>query len=205
MPAIAFEILKYAEIITLVILILCSILSVTFAIERWWFFRKCRADGDKLLASVRKLAEGGKWDQARANCQKNPAPVAQVVHYGLLHRKRSRLELEELLSSKRLEERLRMERFLMILGTMGNTAPFIGLFGTVLGIIHAFNSLAISGTGGPAVVAKGIAFALFATAGGLAVAIPAVIVYNFFMRKVKSLSVEMEVVSSRLLVMLGAK
>ena len=96
-----------------------------------------------------------------------------------------------------------MERYLVVLGTMGNTAPFVGLFGTVVGIIKAFRDLALAGAGGPAVVAKGIAEALVATAGGLAVAIPAVIVYNFFQRRVKSLSVEMEVVSSRLLVMLG--
>ena len=98
-----------------------------------------------------------------------------------------------------------MERYLVVLGTMGNTAPFIGLFGTVIGIIKAFRDLALAGAGGPAVVAKGIAEALVATAGGLAVAIPAVIVYNYFMRKVKDRSVEMEVVSARLLVLLGAK
>ena len=84
-------------------------------------------------------------------------------------------------------------------------APFIGLFGTVIGIIKAFQELALAGSGGPAVVAKGIAEALVATAAGMAVAIPAVIIYNFYMRKVKNISVEMEVVSSRLLVMLGAK
>ena len=128
-----------------------------------------------------------------------------MVHYGLLHRARPRHELEELLSSKRLEERLKLERFLVVLGTMGNTVPFIGLFGTVMGIIQAFRDLALAGAGGPAVVAKGIAEALVATAGGLAVAIPAVIVYNFFMRKVKSLSVDMEVVSVRFLVMVGSK
>ena len=98
-----------------------------------------------------------------------------------------------------------MERYLGILGTMGNTAPFVGLFGTVVGIIKAFRDLALSGAGGPAVVAKGIAEALVATAAGMAVAIPAVVVYNFFMRKVKVLSVEMEVYSARFLVMLGAK
>ncbi|MFA5139441.1 MAG: MotA/TolQ/ExbB proton channel family protein [Elusimicrobiota bacterium] len=193
----------FKESFTLVILFFCSILSITFTIERWWYFRKARADGDALLAAVRKLLEAGKSKEALATCQSNPAPVAQVVHYGLLHGSRSRLELEELLSSKRLEERLKMEKFLVVLGTMGNTAPFIGLFGTVIGIIKAFQSLAMAGNAGPAVVAKGIAEALVATAGGLAVAIPAVIVYNYFMRRVKNLSVEMEVVSSRLLVMLG--
>lgn len=204
MPEINFlEVFK--ESFTLLILFGCSIVSVAFTIERFWFFRKASAEGDKLLAHVAKLLSDGKADAALAETKKNPAAVAQVVHYGLLHRGRARHELEELLSSKRLEERLKLEKFLVVLGTMGNTVPFIGLFGTVVGIIKAFRDLALAGTGGPAVVAKGIAEALVATAGGLAVAIPAVIVYNFYMRKVKSLSVDMEVVSARFLVMVGAK
>ncbi len=195
----------FKDSITLVILMFCSILSITFTLERWWFFHKATIDGDALLANVRKLMEGGKTDVAIAQCKKSFAPIAQVVHYGLLHRKRSRLELDELLGSKRLEERLRMEHYLVVLGKMGNTAPFIGLFGTVVGIIKAFRDLALAGAGGPAVVAGGISEALVATAAGMAVAIPAVVVYNYFMRKVKNLSVEMEVVSARLMVMLAAK
>jgi len=193
------------ESFTLVILFLCSTISVAVTLERWWFFRKARVDVDQLLAGVRKLIESGKVDQAQAACQKSPAAAARVVSYALANRAHSRVELEELLASKRLEERLRLERFLGVLGTMGNTAPFIGLFGTVIGIIKAFRDLALSGAGGPAVVAKGIAEALVATAAGMVVAIPAVILYNYFMRKVKTVSVEMEICSARFLVMLGAK
>lgn len=195
----------FKESFTLVILLFCSVVSVALALERMVFFKKAVADGDKLLAHVANLLQAGKNDQALSETKKNPAAVSQVVHYGLLHRARPRHELEELLASKRLEERLKLERYLVVLGTMGNTVPFVGLFGTVVGIIKAFRDLALAGTGGPAVVAKGIAEALVATAGGLAVAIPAVIVYNLFMRRVKSLSVDMEVVSARFLVMTGAK
>jgi biopolymer transport protein ExbB/TolQ len=117
----------------------------------------------------------------------------------------SRKDLEELLATKRQEERLGMERNLGVLGTMGNIAPFIGLFGTVVGIIKAFRDLALSGSAGPTVVAKGIAEALVATAGGLAVAIPAVIIYNYFMRKTKVISSELEIFSARLVIMLEAK
>lgn len=195
----------FKESFTLLILFFCSILSVCFALERWLYFRKAQVDGDELLASVRKLLEGGKEKEAQSACLKTASPIANVLHYGLLHRHLSRDELEDLLGTKRMEERLKMERYLGILGTMGNTAPFIGLFGTVIGIIKAFRDLALSGSGGPAVVAKGIAEALVATAGGLAVAIPAVICFNYFMRKVKQHSVEMEVYSTRLLLLLGSK
>lgn len=195
----------FKESFTLVILLFCSVVSVALALERFMFFRKAQADGDKVLQHVANLLQAGKAEQALSETKKNPAAVSQVVHYGLLHRARPRHELEELLASKRLEERLKLEKFLVVLGTMGNTVPFVGLFGTVVGIIKAFRDLALAGSGGPAVVAKGIAEALVATAGGLAVAIPAVIVYNLFMRRVKSLSVDMEVVSARFLVMTGAK
>ena len=195
----------FQESFTLIILLFCSIVSITFMIERWMYFRKAEVKGDEILGHVHKLLEGGKHDQALSYAQKHPAAVSQVIHYGLLHHGRSRRDLEELLQSKRLEERQKLERFLAVLGTLGNIAPFIGLFGTVVGIIKAFRDLALAGGGGPSVVAKGIAEALVATAAGLLVAIPAVVIYNYYMRRVKSISTDMEVASSRLLVMLGAK
>jgi len=96
-----------------------------------------------------------------------------------------------------------LERYLGVLGTLGNSCPFIGLFGTVVGIIKAFHDLAASGSGGPTVVAAGIAEALVATAGGLAVAIPCVMFFNYFSRKVKTMDVEMEAVSKRFLTILA--
>ena len=190
---------------TLAILALCSLLSVTYMIERLLYFRRAKGSSDEILGHVHKLLESGKTEAATAYCQKHPSAVSQVVHYGLLHSGRPRRDLEELMGTKRMEEKLKMERNLAVLGTLGNIAPFIGLFGTVVGIIKAFQDLAAAGGGGPSVVAKGIAEALVATAGGLLVAIPAVIFYNIFMRRVKTLGVEMEVASTRLMVMLGAK
>jgi biopolymer transport protein ExbB len=193
------------ESFTLIILLFCSFLSISFAIERWWYFRSAQASPDDVLGHVRKSLEGGQTDAAAAYCQKHPSAVAAVVAYGLLHAARARHDLEELLLTKLKEERVKLERFLGVLGTLGNISPFIGLFGTVVGIIKAFRDLAASGTGGPAVVAKGIAEALVATAAGLLVAIPASILYNYFMRRLKVITVDMEVASARLLVMLGAK
>ena len=195
----------FKESFTLVIMLFLSILSITFAIERWWYFRSSTARAEDILTAVRKSLEGGKTDAAAAWCQKHPSAVAQVVHYGLLHAGRSRKDLEELMHTKLKEERMKLEKFLGILGTLGNVSPFIGLFGTVVGIIKAFRDLAASGTGGPSVVARGIAEALVATAAGLLVAIPAVIIFNYFNKRLKDQTVEMEVASSRLIVMLGAK
>ena len=196
----------FKDSFTLVILLFCSLLSVTFAFERWFFFRKARQKKiDGFLAHVSGLINDGKIDKAIEFAAKIDSPVSRLFHYALQHRDMPRRDMEELLATKRQEERLSLERNLGVLGTMGNIAPFIGLFGTVIGIIKAFRDLALSGSGGPTVVARGIAEALVATAGGLAVAIPAVIIYNYFMRKTKVISSELEIFSARLIIMLGAK
>lgn len=204
------ENINYLEIFkdsfTLAILLVCSLMSVTFTFERWWYFRKARQKKiDDFLSHVSALLKKGEIDKALDYTAKIDSPVGRLFHYALQHREMGRRDLEELLATKRQEERLAMERNLGVLGTMGNIAPFIGLFGTVVGIIKAFRDLALSGSGGPAVVAKGIAEALVATAGGLAVAIPAVIIYNYFMRKTKVISSELEIFSARLIIMLEAK
>jgi biopolymer transport protein ExbB len=196
----------FKDSFTLAILLFCSLLSMTFAFERWFYFRKARQKKiDGFLAHVSALLKEGKIEDALKYTAKIDSPVGRLFHYALEHREMERRDLEELLATKRQEERLAMERNLGVLGTMGNIAPFIGLFGTVVGIIKAFRDLALSGSGGPAVVAKGIAEALVATAGGLAVAIPAVIIYNYFMRKTKVISSELEIFSARLIIMLEAK
>jgi biopolymer transport protein ExbB/TolQ len=193
------------ESFTLVILLFCSFLSGTFIIERWWYFRKASSKNEDILSAAKKLIEANKFQEAETLCQGNPSVLARLIYYAIVNCNHSRQDLGELLGTKRQEERLKLERFLGILGTLGNIAPFIGLFGTVVGIIKAFRDLALSGSGGPAVVAKGIAEALVSTAAGLMVAIPAVIAYNYFMRRIKYISVQMEIASTRLMVILGSK
>lgn len=196
-----FEILKSS--FTLIILIGCSLISITFTIERWWYIRKCYIDAGKFMEKIQNLVEQNAYNEAVSLCDKNPVPLANVIKVGIVNHKKDREDISELMDSKKMEERLKMEKWLGILGTLGNTAPFIGLFGTVVGIIKAFRDLAASGSGGPAVVAVGIAEALVATAGGLVVAIPSVMVFNYFMRKVKSMTTEIDVAMKRLLVYLS--
>ena len=110
------------------------------------------------------------------------------------------------MASRKVAERLRFERYLMILGTMGNNAPFFGLFGTVLGIIKAFHELGQAGNNaaGATAVMSGISEALVATAMGLLVAIPAVIAYNYFIKKVKEFAANAETVERIILAHLKA-
>ena len=93
--------------------------------------------------------------------------------------------VEEAMGAETARLRLMQDKFLAYLGTLGNNAPFIGLFGTVLGIIKAFHDLSLNATGGASAVMSGISEALVATAVGLFVAIPAVVAYNYFLREVK--------------------
>ena len=96
-----------------------------------------------------------------------------------------------------------MTQMVPFLATTGNTAPFIGLFGTVVGIIRAFHSLSVSGSAGPSVISAGIAEALVTTAAGLVVAVPAVVFYNYYLRRVETVMNEIESVSKKVLVLLG--
>ncbi|OGR97869.1 MAG: hypothetical protein A2902_00955 [Elusimicrobia bacterium RIFCSPLOWO2_01_FULL_64_13] len=193
---------------TLWVLLGCSVLSVTVTIERWWFFRKIRFNPRQfleMLGKIHALVSQNKAEDALVATQSMVGPIADIVRTALTNRNRSKVELDELLTAARMEQRLVLEKYLGILGTLGNTAPFIGLFGTVVGIIRAFHDLAVSGSGGPAVVAAGISEALVATAAGLLVAIPSVVVFNYFMKKVKVMATNMEVSSIRLLVILHGR
>lgn len=196
----------FKESFTLWILTGCSVLSITFGIERWLYFRKAFIDVDGFLAAVHKLVAGGDDKKALALCDKNvKAPVANVVRVAIANRAAARHQVEELMTATRMEQKVEMTKFLGILGTLGNATPFIGLFGTVVGIIKAFKDLALAGQGGPAVVAAGIAEALVATAAGLAVAIPAVVLFNYYMRKVTVLSSAMESAALKISAYLGLK
>ncbi|MFC1522138.1 MotA/TolQ/ExbB proton channel family protein [Elusimicrobiota bacterium] len=198
--------INYLEVLrtsyTLIILIVCSVILMTFTIERWWFFGKIKINVDTFLANMKGLLDQREYKKALEVCEKTNSPVAAIAKVAILNHQRTKNEVNELVNAARLDERLRLEAHLGILGTLGNTAPFIGLFGTVVGIIKAFHDLALSGSGGPTVVAAGIAEALVATAGGIGVAIPAVVFFNYFLNKSKSISIAMETTQMRILVYL---
>jgi len=159
------------------LLIALSVFSVGVMLERLVFFLTNRLSGTEELAQ--RLADGKRGIEAA------------VVREALNATDRGPEAVEEVIAGTMARERLRYDAWLSVLGTLGNNAPFIGLFGTVLGIIRAFHDLAMadpSAKGGASVVMSGISGALVATAVGLAVAIPAVVAYNFFQRWLKRLS-----------------
>src|SRR5579859_6345892 len=102
----------FSRSFTLVVMLVLSVVSVAVALERWWYFRGAQSTAEEILGAVRKFLEGGKTEQAASWCQKHPSAVAQVVGYGLIHVGRSRRDLEELMTTKLKEERLKLERYL---------------------------------------------------------------------------------------------
>jgi biopolymer transport protein ExbB len=167
------------------LLIILSVLSFAVMIERIWFFATHAIDLDSLMGDLRRLLGKGNLSDARARVGGSDSSEMIVVAAGLAEVERGTDAVSEAMVGQKVRERMRLERNLVFLGTLGNNAPFIGLFGTVIGIIKAFHDLAGNQAGGVAVVMAGISEALVATAVGLMVAIPAVVGYNYFNRRVR--------------------
>jgi biopolymer transport protein ExbB len=170
------------------LLLALSVLSLAVMFERAVYFRTRRLRNAEELAS--SLARGD-LERARVLLEGQDALEACVLRAGLQAVPQGADAVEQALLSALTRERPRYERFLSFLGTLGSNAPFIGLFGTVLGIIKAFHDLgavAIRGAAVQQTVMSGVSEALVATAVGLAVAIPAVVGFNVFTRALRNLT-----------------
>lgn len=166
----------------LYLLLFLSVWCVGVILERFWAFRGLGAGIGKDLET--ELA-AGKFTPVLRGLEGDGSPEGRVLRAGLSLKGLDREGLREAFDSARIQVKLELEKNLLILGTLGSNAPFIGLFGTVLGIIRAFDDLALQGTAGPSVVMRGISEALVATALGLLIAIPAVVSYNHFQGRIK--------------------
>jgi biopolymer transport protein ExbB len=167
------------------LLIFLSVLSVAVMVERGIAMSGRLRDFDSVSDKLHKTLASGDLKVARALLGEGRSPEARVALVGLDELPRGTTAAVEAMASTRARERLMLEKHLGILGTLGNNAPFIGLFGTVLGIIKAFADLAKNQGGGAAVVMAGIADALVATAVGLLVALPAVVAFNIFQGRIR--------------------
>jgi biopolymer transport protein ExbB len=163
-----------------------SVLSVAVMVERAFFFSSSgKLDFETLGKELLRYLRAGDVVGARGALAGLRSPESQVASAGIEQLGRGADAVSEAMASTKSRLRLDLERNLGVLGTLGNNAPFIGLFGTVLGIIKAFADLAHNQNGGATAVMSGISAALVATAVGLMVAIPAVIAYNFFQNQVR--------------------
>lgn len=159
-------------------LLFCSLTVLTVVIERTFFWLGLQSRRDrKLLDSILTLAETGQWEAIREQTANSRDHVVRLLIVGILHRKYDMGRAMEAEAETMLQ---RMNRFMEVLNTMITISPLLGIFGTVLGIISSFDMLGTSGIADPKLVTAGIAQALITTATGLAIAIIAVIPYNYF-------------------------
>ena len=168
----------------MVIILGCSVAMLAFAIERLVYFGKRRGSPDAVMSAALVKLRAGDVPAAAKICGDSLHPVGPVAAVVLLNWHLRPEAIEEKLQIALSEQRLLLERNLGVLGTLGNIAPLIGLLGTVWGIMRAFHDMAASGSAGPSVVAAGVAEALFTTAAGLLVAVPAVLLFNHFTRRI---------------------
>lgn len=159
-------------------LLLCSILTVAIGIERAVvLLRAGRADAI-LLEALRGLLASNQAAVAVQRCAVSHGPLARIMQAVLAPGEHDAQRRRRVLERALARETGRLEQYMPVLATIGSVSPFIGLFGTVLGIMRAFRDIGIAGSAGSAIVAAGVAEALVATAAGLMVAVVAVVAYN---------------------------
>ena len=184
------------------ILLIMSILSCTVIAERLIVLRRARLDARRFVAQVVRILQSQSVTNARDYCVRLRQPAAEAAAAILAAPDRASREraLQHTLQAQVRD----LQAYVPLLGTIASSAPFVGLFGTVLGIIRAFADIASNIGGGPEVVAAGIAEALVTTAAGLLVAIPALMAYNYFVRQIERLAEEIDLASFELIELLSS-
>jgi len=182
-------------------LLACSVVMLGVVIERLWSLRGAVSSTGSLTGTLVPLLARGDFAGAREAVRRHRQCPARRVYGELLGQSPTAplADLERVADERQFEEVEGCETYLWILGTIGSSAPFIGLFGTVIGIMRAFHSMAITGTGGFGVVAGGISEALIATALGLAIGIVSLVFYNYLQNRVVRIDGALRIGSARLL------
>lgn len=169
-------------------LLLCSVLAVSVIIERLWALARVQKQSGALAQHVLAAVNEGKLAEAAALCRTSQVGLANVLRAALAAQGKPNEQVERVTARKLGEMNRELRRRIWLLGTIGSLAPFIGLLGTVVGIIRAFENMAAAGSGGFAVVAAGISEALIATAGGLLVGVLSIFAYNAFNVRINGLA-----------------
>ncbi len=174
------------------LIIPCSIAALAIIGERLWSLQKKIVAPPNLLPQVQQWLARKELDEQRLTLLRASAPLGRILAAGLANRRHSREVIREAIEDSGRHLVPELERYLRTLGTIAAISPFLGLLGTVLGMIEMFSGIGSRGVGDPSIVANGIAQALVATASGLLVAIPSLMFYRYFRGRVSELLVDME-------------
>jgi biopolymer transport protein ExbB len=159
----------------LYVIVTCSIIAMSVAIERWIFYRQVEREDAKLMPELRQALLGGTVPAA----EQEGGPLSRIWH-ALNNRGSDQQARTAGAEATLFAETLCLENHLYILATLGTIAPLLGLLGTVLGMVKTFHAVSLSGVTNPTMLAGGISEALYNTAGGLMVTVPCIIAYNFY-------------------------
>ncbi len=198
-----FSLLK-AGGVTVVILMSCSVLSWAIVMERlFYYWRRAGIKRADFMSMISGDIKKGNMDGALALSRRTQTPFAQVAGAGLASYGQDKKNISNAMNREIAIQTGELERNTGITGSIGSVSVYIGLFGTVLGIIKAFHDISTQGSGGLNVVVNGVSEALVCTAVGLAVAIPAVLAYNYFVKRTDRFVVDMELCASEVLDLLS--
>ena len=190
---------------TMVILLILSVVSVAIILERYIFYHyKAKLKRSDFMLKIRHELKKNGVKQALGICRSADAPFVQVVSAGLNFFDCSEKEISNNMERQVIIETVILERFTSVIGTIGSVAVYIGLLGTITGILRAFHDVSISGSGGISVIIGGISEALSTTAMGLSIAIPAVAAYNYSMKKIDDFIKDMELAASETMDLISA-
>ncbi len=183
------------------ILLVCSIIALALIIERFIYFTRNGFDSRSGYLRFRQILRGQGVNAALSYANQKKNPLNGLFTIALQNRHLDSDNLFDILASFIIEEKVKFDRYLGGMGTLANAATLLGLLGTVVGLIRSFHNIAITGSGGPAVVSSGIAEALLTTAFGLFIGIPTLFFYNYFTKKSNELAMQLDSVSDRIIVL----
>jgi len=184
---------------------LCSIIALAIFLERLWSLRRSKVTPRDFLIEIEDLIRREKIPEAVTRCRKDNSSMANIIVAGIRNFGKRREIVKESIEEIGRREAATLERYINVVGTIAAISPLLGLLGTVVGMIKAFNVISIQGVGNPSSLAGGISEALITTAAGLVVAIPTFVLYRYLANKADALIVEMEEHSIRMVDLLKGR
>lgn len=173
-------------------ILLCSVIAMAIVIERFWALRRRAVCPPSLVTDIWQWAQYGQLDASRLSGLRNGSPLGRVLAAAIINLRHSREIMKEAVEEHGRQVVHDLERYLNTLGTIASITPLLGLLGTVIGMIKVFAAITSEGIGNPTVLAGGISEALLTTAAGISVAIPSLMFYRHFQRRVTELANLME-------------
>ncbi|MFH1665478.1 MAG: MotA/TolQ/ExbB proton channel family protein [Candidatus Omnitrophota bacterium] len=191
------------------IILLCSVIAFAVFLERLWYLRRAKINTEEFMEDISETLRRNKIMDAIDKCNAIQGPIARILKAGILKHDRTRMEMKEAIEDAGLHEVPRLERNLGVLATIAHISPLLGLLGTVVGMVKAFQVIEQKAVAlmpvNPGDLAGGIWIALITTVAGLSVAIPTYVAYNFLVSKVDGFVLEMEKSATDLVNILGTK